>query len=287
MFFKFIFGCSLLCAAQLNAFILPVHTILENNASSKTGLRNAVLVHDIQFLEGFYSPLTFSCKENIYYQAPKSLRVDISCGNVVMVLLSSEKNRKLVYNKIVNDQEVHPLHYLLSLFLSSDLNVLLPSLHQAQFIEATEKIEADLKTWEVQSTVSLTRLGRIEKSIPTKLEKNLAYLIQGDHKLWLEKDLYLPQKIEYQGQILLFQKYKDLGTIGPKNSFKYPELIQITEEDIPGVTLQSQYGSILLNTKLNSNVFQSSTALKRAATAFGDDDAPKKEVLEKFISQYR
>lgn len=281
--------CTLLLmpTARSHAFILPIHAILENTAALKTGLRTAVISHDIKFTEGFYSPISFGCKETIYFQSPATIRIDYVCGNVNMILVSSEKSRKIFYNQGATNQDPTPLHSFLALFLSSDANILIPSLTQSQFIQATETIENDLKTWDVQAPVSLARLGKIEKSVPLKLEKNLTYLIQSGQKLWLEKDLYVPQKAEVQGQIVLFHKYREIPLKGSKNAFRYPETVQISEADIPGVVLQTHFDEILLNPKLDSTLFQTDSFAKKAVGAFLAEESSKKEVLEKFISQYR
>lgn len=269
------------------AFLLPPETILQNNVSQRAFLRSAVIQHQILFLEGFFSPTAFSCKETMFFSAPESLRVDYLCDNVAYGFIRTSKNLRTIYEKKVENRELTPFNYWPSLFLLPSVNALIKNLSHFRFISAEEEILNDKKSWSIDAAVSLVKLGKIEKSTPQKLEKNTTLLLSGSSgKTWFEKDLFLPQKIEYEGRDLVFKNYKEYPLKGSaKLSFKYPQKIEIQESQIAGIILDTS--SITLNPSLDPNVFNSAPITKKNVTAFSEENSRRKEVLEKFIVEYR
>jgi hypothetical protein len=142
--------------------------------------------------------------------------------------------------------------------------------------------------WKISASVSLVRLGKIERAAPEKLEKNLILLLSpfGDSskKIFFEKDLFLPQKIEYDGREIVFKNYREL-TFSSRFTFKYPQKIEVQESGISGISLESSFEKIDVSTNYADNFFSSKMIAGQQAKAF--DDPIHKEVLDKFVREYR
>lgn len=286
---NFLFAFLLLISFSSNtfAFLLPPETILQNNVSQRSFLKSIIIQHQIQFLEGFYSPKAFSCKETLYFVTTGLFRADYLCDSIPYSFIRNTKERKTIYNKLITQLEFSPLNFWPGLFLTTQADNLIQSLSHHQFISAEEQMINDKKAWSIDASVSLVRLGKIEKSTPEKLERNVTLLVSGDSgKIWFEKDLFLPQKIEYEGKTLLFKQYKDYPfNAVRKLSFKYPQKIEIQESEIAGVLIETK--DIQLNPSLDAALFNSALVSKKINMAFSDENQTHKEVLEQFIFEYR
>ncbi|MEK7791150.1 MAG: hypothetical protein AAB309_05955 [Deltaproteobacteria bacterium] len=284
------------------AFLLPAETILENNVSTRKYLKRIFVTHKIDFLEGFYTPISFRCVETIYFKNNSTIRFDYLCNGVSLTLLRTGRNgkeRKMIYNKKVESLDAAPLHFWPALFFTTDMESLIPSLTHAELIEAErEESEEENKNtkekapqtaqWKISASVSLTKLGKIERAAPEKLEKNLILLLSpfGDSskKIFFEKDLFLPQKIEYDGREILFKNYREL-TFSSRLIFKYPQKIEVQESGIPGISLESSFEKIDTSTNYADNFFSPKIIAGHEMKAF--DDPIHKEVLDKFVREYR
>lgn len=306
-FALFIFLVALhLCPQTSFAFLLPAETILENNVSTRKYLKRISVAHKIDFLEGFYTPVSFQCAETIYFKNNTTIRFDYLCNGVPLTLLRtggtggtgrSGKERKIIYNKKIESLEALPLHFWPALFFTTDMESLIPSLVNAELIEAevnqeenkdTKEKAAKTAQWKISAFVSLVKLGKIERAAPEKLEKNLILLLSpfGDSskKIFFEKDLFLPQKIEHDGREIIFKNYKEL-TFSSRLIFKYPQRIEIQESGIPGISLESSFEKIAAPTNYADNFFSPKIIAGQQTKAF--DDPIHKEVLDKFVREYR
>lgn len=270
------------------AFLLPAETILENNVSTRKYLKRISVAHKIDFLESFYSPVSFQCAETIYFKNNSTVRFDYLCNGVPLTLLRTGRNgkeRKIIYNKKIEPLEALPLHFWPALFFTTDMESLIPSLVNAELIEAERE---ELSQWKISAFVSLVKLGKIERAAPEKLEKNLILLLSpfGDSskKIFFEKDLFLPQKIEYDGREIIFKNYREL-TFSSRFIFKYPQRIEIQESGIPGISLESSFEKIAASKNYADNFFSPKTIAGQQTKAF--DDPIHKEVLYKFVREYR
>ncbi len=297
--------------AQISfAFLLPAETILENNVSPRKYLKRISVAHKIDFLEGFYTPVSFQCGETIYFKNNATVRFDYLCNGVPLTLLRKGKERKIIYNKKIESLESQvPLHFWPALFFTTDMESLIQSLTSAALIEAerekaqeetpeeenpkeknkdTKEKAAAPAQWKISASVSLTRLGKIERAAPEKLEKNLILLLSpfGDSskKIFFEKDLFLPQKIEYDGREIIFKNYRGL-TFSSRLTFKYPQKIEVQESGIPGISLESLFEKIDVSTNYADNFFSSKIIAGQQTKAF--DNPIHKEVLDKFVREYR
>lgn len=286
------------------AFLLPAETILENNVSTRKYLRKISVAHKIDFLEGFYSPVSFQCAETIYFKNNSTIRFDYLCNGVPLTLLRTGRNgkeRKIIYNKKIEPLEALPIHFWPALFFTTDMESLIPSLVNAELIEAereepeeeeenkdTKEKAAKTAQWKISASVSLVKLGKIERAAPEKLEKNLILLLSpfGDSskKIFFEKDLFLPQKIEYGGREIVFKNYRGL-TFSSRLTFKYPQRIEVQESGIPGISLESSFEKIDASTNYADNFFSPKIIAGHEMKAF--DNSIYKEVLDKFVREYR
>src|SRR3989338_6554806 len=216
------------------AFLLPAKTVLQNNVASRKFLKEVQLSQTLHFLEGFYSPKAFDCEEKISVSALlNTSRFDYTCQGVSYTLIRTAKVNKVIYNKTIETRPSVPLNAWPALFFTTDFPSLIQSLTHNEFISAEEKETEETPTdprspigvgdklrgddklpkekdWNIEGTISLVRLGKIEKSTPQKLEKNVVLLLtapSGSQKIWFEKDLFLPQKMEIGGRIFVFQNY--------------------------------------------------------------------------------
>ncbi len=282
------------------AFLLPAKTVLQNNVASRKFLKEVELSQTIHFLEGFYSPQTFDCEEKIYVSALlNASRFDYTCQGFLYTVLRTPKTTKIIHTKSIETRSVTPLNAWPALFFSLDFTSLLQSLEHSEFISTEEKKEEDSssaqppkeKDWTVEGTISLARLGKIEKSTPQKLEKNVTLLLSapsGSHKIWFEKDLFVPQKMEMGGRTLVFQNYREIS-IPPLNKtfFRYPQKVEIQEGETSGITLEADNTKILVNPKFSKDTFDAQKIVKRNITPVTEETSYIKEVLEKFILEYR
>jgi len=279
------------------AFLLPAKTVLQNNVASRKFLKEVEVSQTIHFLEGFYSSKAFDCTEKIYISAPfNASRFDYTCEGIFYTLLRTPKTSKVIYNKAIETRSLLPLHAWPALFFSLDFPSLLKSLEHSEFISVEEKkedtsLQNKEKNWNVEGTISLVRLGKIEKSTPQKLEKNVALLLSaplGSQKIWFEKDLFTPQKMEIGGRTLMFQNYRQTP-IPPlkKTFFYYPQKIEVQEGESSGITIESDSAQILINPKFSKDVFDPQKVTKKNTTAATEETSYIKEVLEKFILEYR
>lgn len=282
------------------AFLLPAETILENNVSTRKYLKRISVAHKIDFLEGFYTPISFQCAETIYFKNNTTVRFDYLCNGVPLTLLRKRKERKIIYNKKIESLESQvPLHFWPALFFTTDMESLIPSLTHAELIEAereepeeenkdTKEKPAKAAQWKISASVSLTKLGKIERAAPEKLEKNLILTLSpfGDSskKIFFEKDLFVPQKIEYDGREILFKNYREF-TFSSRLIFKYPQRIEVQESGIPGISLESSFEKIDASTNYADHFFSPKIIAGQQTKAF--DNPIYKEVLDKFVREYR
>lgn len=297
----FAFVLLLLWPNDLRAFLLPAYTLLENNTSPRKYLKGLSISHKIDFLEGFYSPVSFRCEEMLYFKNNEIVRFDYLCNGVPLTLLYKGKERKIIYNKKITSLETAPLGWLPALFLTTQIEPLIQSLARAKFIEVEigqespeeekePKKDKDKEEpfWNVSASVLLVRLGKIERSTPEKLEKNLTLLLSpfsdSSKKIFFEKDTFLPQKIEYQGRDLIFKNYREL-TFSSRLTLKYPQKIEVQEDDTPGILFESLFEKIRLQPNIPQDFFKATKIASEQSRSF--DDPAKKEVLEKFIQEYR
>lgn len=297
--FSFALFIFLICPRISLAFLLPAETIIENNVSTRKYLRGVSVAHKIDFLEGFYSPVSLQCAETIHFKNNSMIRYDYLCNGVPLTLLRKGKERKIIYNKKIESLDAAPLHFWLALFLTTDTESLIQSLAGAGLIEAErEEVEEENKEtketkdktlrWKISASVSLTKLGKIERAAPEKLEKNLILLLSpfGDSskKIFFEKDLFLPQKIDYEGREIIFKNYREL-TFSSRLVLRYPKIIEIQESGIPGVSLESSFEKINVSTKYTDDFFSPKMIAGQQTKAF--EEATHKEILEKFVREYR
>ncbi len=290
-----------------SAFLLPAKTILQNNVASRKFLKEIELTQTLHFLEGFYSPHAFDCEETIYVSATLSaLRFDYTCQGFVYTVLRAAKTTKIIYNKTIESRPNTPLSSWPALFFTTDFPSLIQSLTYNEFISAEEKEQATTpdkpapeKDWNIEGAISLVRLGKIEKSTSQKLEKNVTLLLsspKGSQKIWFEKDLFVPQKMEQGGRLFSFQNYRELpiSTFG-KTFFRYPQKIVLQEGEAPGITLESDSAKIFINRKLSLGTLKdlfdaqkiAKDTKKTNVTAVSEEMSYIKEVLEKFTLEYR
>lgn len=281
----------LLWPNHVGAFLLPAYTLLENNTLPRKYLKGLSISHKIDFLEGFYSPVSFRCEETIYFKNNETVRFDYLCNGVPLTLLYKGKERKLIYNKKITSLETAPLGWLPALFLTTQIESLIQSLARAEFIEAEEQIREEEKEeplWKVSASVLLVRLGKIERSTPEKLEKNLTLSLSpfndSTKKIFFEKDIFLPQKIEYQGRNIIFKNYRGL-TFSSRLTLKYPQKIEVREDDTSGILFESLFEKIRLQPNAPQEFFKAVKIAAEQSKSF--DDPTKKEILEKFIQEYR
>jgi len=106
-----------------------------------------------------------------------------------------------------------------------------------------------------------------------------------DKKIWFDKDLYLPQKITYGGREIIVKNYKEISN-KYKRFFRYPKNVEISENDVLGISIETEYDEMAVNPKFEPNHFHAKTILEQRTTSFkGKTDM--KEVLVKFIQDYR
>lgn len=300
----FAFVLLLLWPTDLRAFLLPAHTLLENNVFPRKYLKGLSISHKIEFLEGFYSSASFRCEETISFKNNEMVRFDYLCDGVPLTLLYKGKERKIIYNKKTTPLEITPLGWLPALFLTTQIEPLIQSLARAEFIEAEivqenpeeenpkpekeQKKDKEEPFWSVSASVLLVKLGKIERSTPEKLEKNITLLLSpfsdSSKKIFFEKDIFLPQKIDYRGRGILFKNYREL-TFSSRLALKYPQKIEIQEDDTTGIVLESLFEKIRLQPNFPKDFFKASKIASEQSKAF--DDPAHKEVVEKFIQEYR
>ncbi|MBI3019130.1 MAG: hypothetical protein HYY61_04490 [Deltaproteobacteria bacterium] len=286
------------------AFLLPAKTVLQNNIASRKILKEVGVSQTIHFLEGFYSPRAFDCQETISVSALlNASRFDYTCQGIFYTLLRTGKVSKVIYHKTIETRPEAPLNAWPALFFTTDFPSLLQNLIHNEFISAGEKEEepaspnqpAKEKDWNIEGTISLARLGKIEKSTPQKLEKNVTLLLSapsGSQKIWFEKDLFVPQKMEVGGRVLIFQNYQETP-IPPlkKTFFRYPQKIEVQEGGATGITIELDSTKVLINPKFSKDVFDAQKiaqkTVKTNSTAVSEETSYIKEVLEKFILEYR
>ncbi|MBI3016745.1 MAG: hypothetical protein HYY62_01915 [Deltaproteobacteria bacterium] len=289
------------------AFLLPAKTVLQNNVSSRKFLKEVQLSQTLHFLEGFYSPKAFDCEEKISISALLNMsRFDYVCQDVSYTLLRTAKANKVIYNKTIETKPSVPLNAWPALFFATDFPSLIQSLSHNEFISAEEKEEEEAasdprlrgddkgskeKDWNIEGTISLVRLGKIEKATPQKLEKNVVLLLtapSGSQKIWFEKDLFLPQKMEIGGRTFVFQNYREIPILPLKKTFfRYPQKIEIQEGEVPGITIESDSTKTLVNPKFSKDIFDAQKISKINTTSVSEETSYMKEVLEKFILEYR
>lgn len=294
------------------AFLLPAKTVLQNNVASRKFLKEVQLSQTLHFLEGFYSPKAFDCEEKIYISAPlEAFRFDYTCQGILYTLLRTPKAMKVIYHKTVEEKPYVPLNAWPALFFSWDFPSLLQSLEHSEFILAEEKAVEEPasdnvsldprgggddklpkeKEWAVEGAISLVRLGKIEKSTPQKLEKNVTILLSapsGTQKIWFEKDLFVPQKMEFGGRVLVFQVYQETPILpSKKTAFRYPQKTELQEGEASDIAIESDTTKTLINPKFPKDVFDVRKIVKKNNTAASEETSYIKEVLEKFILEYR
>src|SRR3989338_3321560 len=161
------------------AFLLPAKTVLQNNVASRKFLKEVQLSQTLHFLEGFYSPKAFDCEEKISVSALlNTSRFDYTCQGVSYTLIRTAKVNKVIYNKTIETRPSVPLNAWPALFFTTDFHSLIQSLSYNEFISAEEKETEETPTdprlsgddklpkqkdWNIEGTISLIRLGKIEK----------------------------------------------------------------------------------------------------------------------------
>ena len=249
--------CCLIVCNIAFGFLLPPEAVLHNNTTQRKYFKTIALHHTLTFLEGAYSPKNFSCKESLYFSTPDNLKMNYLCENATYSATHSKKDM---------------LHFWPALLLTNTPELLIKTLSQFGFIG----IEGE----EIEGTISLERLGRIEKSTPLKKEKNIVLLLSSpstSNKIWFEKDLFLPQKIEHENRTFLFKNFRQLFLPNYKKiSFSYPQYTEIQEEGVGIITVETDFNRLKLNQPLETPITKNTLT-----------DETIKEILEKFISDYR
>lgn len=288
---------SCLWATPTFSFLLPATYLLRNNVSTRTNIKRIALSHQIKFIDGFYSSSPFSCRENIYFEDEKNFRIDYLCEEASYTILKTPSARQMIYKKKIEKRDQRPAHFLLSLLLFQHVDPLIHSLNHDHFIHAEELSSNGESDWNIEGTVSLVRLGEIEKSLPEKLEKNVTLLLSApdgsDKHIWLEKDLFLPQKISNEGREIIFKHYKEISTLQEKHPrlLKYPATIEIQEGGLSRIVIESDFSQFKINPDFDKDLFKPKKIVMHheKSTSKNALELPEKdkETLEKFIEEYR
>ncbi|MBI2645710.1 MAG: hypothetical protein HYW85_01525, partial [Deltaproteobacteria bacterium] len=72
-----------------------------------------------------------------------------------------------------------------------------------------------------------------------------------------------------------------------KTFFRYPQKIEIQEGEVPGITIESDSTKTLVNPKFSKDIFDAQKISKINTTSVSEETSYMKEVLEKFILEYR
>ena len=296
-----------------SAYQISAEFLLKNNVSHRKYLRSVTLHQKIKFLEGLYSPAPFTCHETIYFQSHEKIRIDYQCGDVTYTHLYEKPRVTAIYHQKITPREARSPHFLTALFLYKKEDPLIRLMSDFQFVHAEvkepapdplelteedapplpkkpkEKKEKQETEWDVTGTVSLTKLGKLEKSQPEKMEDNSVLLlsspVDSGQQIWFSKKLFLPQKISYAGRDILFRNYREVSN-QYNLFFRYPQFIEIQETGISGIIIESLWDRLEINPKYEKDFFNAETIVKKRSTSF-PQDSKIKIVLEKFISEYR